>query len=99
MGLFGFGKNEKTVRISDFFSAEDIRTIKDTAQAARSRGSVADLLGKGLIDYIGDPDKEISCGRFNKFIKVADSFAKSIDPSLETILRKGIDKFKAETGK
>ena len=99
MGLFGFGKNEKTVKMSDFFSAEDLATIKEKAQAARSRGSMADLLGKGLIDYIGDPEKEISCGRFNKFIKVADSFVKSFDPSLESIIQKGIEKFRLATGK
>ena len=99
MGLFGFGKNEKTVKMSDFFSAEDLATITEKAEAARSRGSMADLLGKGLIDYISNPEKEISCSRFNKFIKVADSFVKNFDPSLETIIRQGIEKFRSATGK
>ena len=92
MGLFGSGN--KNIKISDYFSAEDLAAITEKAQAVRSGGAMLDLLGKGLIDYISNPDKEISGGRFNKFIKVAESF-KSIDPSLYSILQKGIEKFRA----
>ncbi len=94
MGLFGFGKKEQMVKVSDFFSAEDLETIRGTAQAARSRGAVVDLLGKGLIEYISNPDKEIPYSKFNKFIKIANSF-REMEPSLDAILKQGIDKYKA----
>ena len=94
MGLFGFGKEEKKVKITDFFSAEDLETIRSGAEAVRGGGSIPDLLGKGLIDYINRPEKEYSYSHFNKFIKIADSI-RSFAPSLDEILRKGIEKYRA----
>ena len=94
MGLFGFGKEEKKVKITDFFTTEDLEAIRSGAEAVRGSGSIPDLLGKGLIDYINRPEKEYGYSRFNKFIKVADSF-RSFAPSLDEILRKGIEKYRA----
>ena len=96
MGLFGFGKNEKMVKITDFFSAEDLQKIAAEVEPSLSGayGMLGQTLGKGLMDYINRPDKEYGYSKFGAFIKIAESF-KGIVPSLAPILQKGIDKYLA----
>ena len=94
MGLFGFGKEEKKVKITDFFSEEDLATIKEQAEGSLSGGAVVELLANGLLNYVKNPEKEYSYSNFNKFVKIADSF-KNMDPYLAPILTKGIEKYKA----
>ena len=97
MGLFGFGKNEKMVKITDFFSAEDLQKIAAEVEPALSAGAygmMGQTLGKGLMDYINRPNREYTYGKFGAFIKIAESF-KSVVPALAPILQKGIEKYLA----
>ena len=99
MGLFGIGKDKKTVKITDYFSAEELQTIRDTLEPklkANEYGALPQLMANGLIEYIDQAEKEFSPGKMNKFIKVADS-VKTFEPSLEGILQSGIDKYNSSS--
>ncbi len=97
MGLFGKKKETKGVKISDVFSLEDLQTIKGTIEPKLNGGQYKALpqtLAKGLMDYVGNPEKEFSPNKMKGLAKIAVSF-KEIEPSLGPVLQKGIEKIKA----
>ena len=51
------------------------------------------LMGKGLLDYLKDPMKELSEGRVNSFMKIADA-VKTFEPDLAPILQSAINRFR-----
>ena len=94
MGLFG-GKKEDKKMLTDYFSAEEIKTITDTIGTKLNSGeygSLVQLTGKGLLDIIRQSEKGLSAGKTAKFFKIAESF-RQYEPSLDGILRGGIDRF------
>ena len=50
-------------------------------------------MGKGLLDYLKDPMKELSEGRMNSFVKIADA-VKTFEPELAPILQNAINRFR-----
>ena len=93
MGLFGGSKKYK---ITDFFTPDELKTITDTILPKLKTGeygSIMQLTGKGLTDYIKHSDREYSEGRMNSFFKIAET-VKQFEPSLEGILTGGFEKFK-----
>ena len=93
MGLFG-GSKEK-FKIADFFSAEELKTITDTIEPKLKTGelgSIPQLTGKGLMDYIKRSDKEFSEGKMNSFFKIAGT-VKDFFPQLADILDAGKQRF------
>ena len=102
MGLFGSKKEGtgKGVKITTFFSEEDLNMIKATLEPklkAGEYGSVAQLTAKGMMDYVNRPDKEFSPSKINGLMKIAETL-KQVEPSLEPILQKGIDKYRSIGG-
>ena len=94
MGLFG-GKKDM-VKMTDFFSAEELQKIKDTVGpklAADQYKALEQLMAKGLMDYVSRPDKEYSRGKMNGFVKIADA-VKTIEPSLGDMLQRGINRIR-----
>ena len=93
MGLFGGSKKYK---ITDFFALDELKTITDTILPKLKTGeygSIMQLTGKGLTDYIKHSDKEYSEGRMNSFFKIADT-VRQFEPSLDGILSEGLKRFK-----
>ena len=94
MGLFG-GKKDM-VKITDFFSAEELQQIKDTIGpklAANEYKPLPQVMAKGLMDYVSRPEKEYSRGKMNSFAKIADA-VKVFEPSLAGILQNGVTKIR-----
>ena len=94
MGLFG-GKKDG-VKITDYFSAEDLQKITDTVGPKLTAGkypALPQLMAKGLMDYVSRPDKVYSRGKMNSFAKVADAM-KEIEPSLAEILQNAVNKIR-----
>ena len=94
MGLFG-GKKD-TVKITDYFSAEELQKLKDTVGPKLASGeykAMPQLMAKGLMDYLNRPDKEYSRGKMNSFAKIADA-VKEFEPSLAEILQNGVNKIR-----
>lgn len=95
MGLFGGKKDKLTVKITDFYSAEDLQKISETIEpklAANEYKAIPQITAKGLMDYVKRPEKEYSYSKFSGFIKIAAT-VKTFEPSLEKILQDGIDKY------
>ena len=94
MGLFG-GKKD-AVKITDYFSAEEIQKIRETIGPkleANEYMPMPQLMAKGLMDYMIRPDKEYSRGKMNGFVKIAAA-VKDIEPSLAEILQNGINRIR-----
>ncbi|MBR0438489.1 MAG: hypothetical protein IJK00_05095 [Clostridia bacterium] len=95
MGLFS-RKDKKTYKLADFFSPEEVGKIRSTIEPKLSSGqygAMPQLMGKGLLDYLKDPIKELSEGRMNSFVKIADA-VKTFEPELAPILQNGINRFR-----
>lgn len=97
MGLFGGKKDKNTVKITDYYSAEELQQIRETVKpklAANAYLAMGELLAKGLIAYVERPEKEYSYHKMNSFMKIADAM-KDFEPSLEPILQNGINKYRS----
>ncbi|MBQ5955947.1 MAG: hypothetical protein IJL46_00060 [Clostridia bacterium] len=94
MGLFS-KKDKKTYKIADILSADEIQQIKRTIEpklASGQYGALPQLMGKGLMDHLKDPMRELSEGKMKGFIKIADSM-KTLEPGIAGILQNAINKF------
>ena len=97
MGLFDFFGSGKKMKITDIFPMEDIEKITSVIGpkvAAGSYSQMAQLLGKGLMDYLKNPSKEISFSRLQGVVKILESF-KGFEPSLQGIMEAAIERFNA----
>ena len=93
MGLFG--AKTPGVKLTDFYTAEELQTIRariDPKLAAGQYAAMAQLLAKGMSDLIKRADRETSYAKQGKFMKIAASFIQ-FEPDLAPILQNGINKY------
>ncbi|MBR0342278.1 MAG: hypothetical protein IJH64_08540 [Oscillospiraceae bacterium] len=94
MGLFG---PKKTVKITDVFTADEIKAITDVIDPKLKSGeylAFPQMMAKGVMDYISRPDKEYGVNKMKGLAKIAKSL-QEFEPSLAPILQNGINKIQA----
>lgn len=100
MGLFGSGKSRKTVKVTDIFTEEEIREIRQTIEPKLKSGSYKDVpqtFLKAFSEYTKNPDKEFSVLKLKTVAKVIDA-AREREPSLAPILENGLKRIKKLQG-
>ena len=106
MGLFDFLKKDKTdenmVKLTDFFSAEDIKEVRDLLSHNRMgvhyRTVNHQTAAKTMIGYMSNPNKTYSPDKMGAFVNTAQTIM-VMEPSLKPILEKGIARLQGkETG-
>lgn len=97
MGLFDFLKKDKTdenmVKLTDFFSEEDIKEVKDLLSHNRMgvhyRTVNHQTAAKTMIGYMSNPNKTYNPNKMGAFVNTAETIM-VMEPSLKPILEKGI---------
>jgi len=101
MGLFGFKKDENTVKLSDFFSREDLSTIANVLQknmrGVNYRVVYQQTLAREMVGYASKPDKDLSAKKVKAIIKIAEGIME-FEPSLTPALTEGVKRMRAYEG-
>lgn len=97
MGLFDFLKKSSPdgnmVKLTDFFSAEDMKEVKDlishNRMGAHYRTVHHQTAAKTMIGYMSNPNKAYSPDKMGAFVSTAETIM-VMEPSLKPILERGI---------
>ena len=95
MGLFG-KKDEVLPKVSDIFSAQDLQQIKDTVAAKSASGAYGKYGGmaRTLLQAVDTPEKDFNKREWNGIIYATGAMTR-IEPGLEPVLKRAIERFHA----
>ena len=99
-GLFGSKKPDRTAKVSDFFSEEDLGRIVETVGAKVSSGgygSKYDFMAEALLSAALKPDTTLTAKELGKAdgLLFAIGGMTKLEPSLKPILTAAIEKMRA----
>lgn len=98
-GLFGSKKPDKTAKVSDFFSADDLAKILETMEAklySNGYGKYSDM-ARTLVSAANNPDMTVSTKELGRAdgLLFAVGTATKMEPSLKPILSAAVEKMRA----